>query len=60
MRFLWKKDFDLYILVHPTQVNHFNKILEGYDWEKDMHITVHGTEDPYNIKFEPITADMIE
>lgn len=57
---LWKKDFDLYILVPPSQAKLIQKTIDSYKFEGNHHLTVHAIEDPFNLKLTDFTKDMTE
>jgi hypothetical protein len=57
---MFRKDFDLVILVPPSQADNIQKIVDKYEFYGNYHVKVHGTEDPFNVDFTAETYDFIE
>lgn len=60
MDYLWKKDYDLYILVEPSQAKMVQKIVDKYEWGPIQDVHVHQVEDPFNTNLTLFTDDMVE
>ena len=57
--YMWKKDYDLYILAHPSQAKMVQKVVDSYDFGPVQEVSVHAIEDPFNTNFTDFSADMI-
>jgi hypothetical protein len=55
---LWKKDYDVYILVHPTHAKYVQRAVDQYEFTINQHVNVHPIEDPFNVKLSDFTDDI--
>ena len=57
---LWKKDFELYILVHPHYAPVLQRMVDAYNFTGLQHVYVHATTDPHNMRLNDFSIDFID
>lgn len=59
MTLLWKKDYEVIILVPPSYFDTIKKTVDSYGFTRNQHISVHPTEDPFNLEVDPWSWDLV-